>query len=230
MAPSAFGAIPVIGIVWTLTIELFFYMIVGSINALGWRKFLIPILSVLVLAGMADQQWPLATAFPHGGFRVHLMLILGWWPMFLFGIVIYETRSGWKPRHSWAVACCLAAVFFVGWQYGLVRCAMAGAVFSATRYRIQWLTVKPILYLGTISYPLYLIHPGVGFSIMSYMLRRGYSPYATELIALAASIGSASVLCFAVERPSNLMIRGAWNRRKIRLHAESSRAVAASAK
>lgn len=212
MAPSVFGARPVDVVYWTLTVELFFYIIVGAILALGLRRFLIPILSTLVLAGMVNQQWPLATVFPHGGFRIEHMMILGFWPMFLFGIVIYETRTGWKPRHSFAVVCCLAAVFFVGLGQGVGRCLLALVVLLVTRYRMGWLTTKPLLYLGAISYSFYLIHANVGYSLMQVALRSGCNPYAAELTALVATVAIASLLCFTVERSTNRAIRKAWKR------------------
>jgi peptidoglycan/LPS O-acetylase OafA/YrhL len=216
MLPSVFGFPPVDPVYWTLSVELFFYIIVATIFAVGLRRFLIPILYLLLLAGVADHYWPLSQLLTHGGYRIEHMLILGFWPLFLFGITIYEMRKGWRWWYALTLALCGLASSVNGWLVGLTCCGLAAAVFAATQGNISLLSNPLILYLGTISYSFYLIHCNVGYCVIRTFLHWSYSPYVAGLAASVVTIALASVLCFTVERPSNRFIRSKYKMWKLR--------------
>ncbi|MGI9326478.1 MAG: acyltransferase family protein, partial [Pseudomonadales bacterium] len=77
----------------------------------------------------------------------------------------------------------------------------------------SWLCARPLIYLGSISYSLYLIHPEVGWSTIS-LLKHFFGTANSVwigvlyfLIAIAVSIVAAHILWRLVELPSNLFAK-----------------------
>lgn len=220
MVPAVFGAKPMDMVYWSLEPEIFFYIVAGSIVALGLRRHLIPIICGLLLLGVTDHYLPFYR-FPLG-YRIENILLLHWWPLFLLGIVFYQMRSGATRSHLATIALCIVGSFIIfGSIDGLINCFLALSVFLATRFRIPVLTNPLLLYAGTISYSFYLFHCNIGYCIIRYLENRwSFGGYPAAAIALAVTAASASVLCFLIERPSHFYLRR-WLQGKLH-RAESS--------
>jgi peptidoglycan/LPS O-acetylase OafA/YrhL len=143
-------------------------------------------------------------------------LIVRYLGLFGIGIVIFQFRSGlvrnWQALLLVAVG---TAATFVAMDLqkalaGIVACAFLFA-FGRVRWRFP-------LFLGSISYSLYLIHVPVAGRVLN-ILRRFTDSHparlASYLAALGASLGAAYVFSRLVEAPSHR-----WSRR-IRYGADS---------
>lgn len=205
MAPSFFGHLAVDAVYWSLTVEICFYAIVATIFAMGWRPWLIALLCVLMITGTVEHYIPISQ-YP-GGYRLRSVLIFDYWPLFIFGMTIFEMQLRINSWHLVVVQLCVLCSLLIDWRQGIINSALAALVFSATRFNIPALTMRPLLYLGTISYSFYLIHANIGFCIMRAMLDAGWGQLVTGAAAVFATIALASCLCFLVERPSNFAVR-----------------------
>ena len=202
------------GVYWSLQVELFFYLGVIALHHLGvWQRAL-PALFVWVTAGLVSHLAVLS-AEPHGivyslAQKAQTVLCLRYIHLFALGMVFYESRQRGRvtPAMGLLMGCCL-----------LVHCVAAGvastaliASFCVVFYLIDrgWLSMlswRPLLFLGAISYPLYLLHQNIGYVVIRAMAARGLDPNLCILIAVVLSIVLATLLTHAVERPAMRRIR-----------------------
>ncbi|WP_404365221.1 acyltransferase family protein [Marinobacter sp.] len=200
------------GAYWSLVIEvtfyfwiaLFFYTL-GNGRALqgvfwGW---------VLVSYG-AVIYW--GDIPPGLEFLLKDLLFTRYAPLFISGMLFYRWHSHGRPP-LWekallvlAMTHCLLAYkapfnLFVLGSYGVFVLAITG--------RLDWLAHGPLLWLGRISYALYLVHQNVGYGIMGVGYGLGLPGWLNVVIALAVAIGLATGIHHGIERPAL-----AWFRRR----------------
>ena len=92
--------------------------------------------------------------------------------------------------------------------------ALAGLVHGAASGRLPVLRLSVLVWLGAISYPLYLLHEFIGWSLMLKVLRSGGTPWLALLLALLASFALAQLVSMAVEKPAMHAIRKRWKDRR----------------
>jgi peptidoglycan/LPS O-acetylase OafA/YrhL len=160
-------------------------------------------------------------------FQLSMGFTLRWFGLFALGMVIYECRAGFRPRH----ALVLTLIFFdllpqnfwkrksdvEGWEQFVVICAAAFAVLIATRYRPRVLRLPPLLFLGTISYSFYLLHQNIGYVVMRNLERPdglALGPNAAILAALAVTTLLATALTYGVEKPAYKAVKSLINKRR----------------
>lgn len=227
MTPVAFGQPAVIGLYWTLNIELIFYGLCLVLHRLGWldrRGTLVA--CILVFAG-TRRTLHLVTKLmrfdvnPSEECGVWLLsLALMFWGA-LFRMVYEETggfrQAPWRRAGPWLLL--LVTLFMLDvldprlkttllhklpgqWGEGLVT---LNSLVLFTLW-IAWLRVEARLltYVGMISYSLYLFHPLVS-ELFARSLRRldvGLPLWVVLTVAFACSIAVATALYRWVERPS----------------------------
>jgi peptidoglycan/LPS O-acetylase OafA/YrhL len=75
------------------------------------------------------------------------------------------------------IGCILMQWYTQGSMAGIVAVISIAGVFAATRSWLRWLEVRPLLFLGTISYSLYLIHQNIGYVVLRACYARGFNNY-----------------------------------------------------
>ena len=88
------------------------------------------------------------------------------------------------------------------------------AAQEQTRGRLHGRALRPLLWLGSISYPLYLVH-----EYPSYIALRMLDQQVPHGVAIAAAVALslflATAISYGVERPAMHVIRQAWRRRPL---------------
>lgn len=211
---------------WSLTVELAFYVIMGALFAAGLlRRIEAVAAGWLVLAGLwsLTEQY-LGFAFPAALPRV---LILRYVPFFVAGIVFYRIVHGGPSRARLALllgafvtagmidGLWTADVPGVAWPDVLRRVVVAAVLFGLFALAITGrlrVTVSPVtLWLGGISYSLYLSHRNLGYSTLFWLHDAGVPITAAFLLTLAGALLLAVTLTYGVERPAMRVLRG-WYR------------------
>ena len=202
---------------WSLEVELFFYALMAALFGLGQRKNLVPILVFLVLTNIAALLLPgTVVELPKLVKLYRLIFSLRYLHLFLFGIVCYEMTRGVRWWSYPTLLLCLAVSLFED-EYSLTRTvllALLGALFWAgTRFRVPGLQNRLLLFVGLISYPLYLLHQNIGYAVIRASYAAGLSGY----IGIAASallvFPLASWVSSRIEFPVNQRLRG-WYRQR----------------
>lgn len=84
--------------------------------------------------------------------------------------------------------------------------------------RFKFLSNPVLLFFGTISYPLYLIHQNIGYVIIRTVAPIINSASLAIVAAISVSLVLASLLNFYVERPSRRLIRCGYQRLNLKKH------------
>ncbi|WP_426954504.1 acyltransferase family protein [Muricoccus radiodurans] len=205
------------GIVWTLNIEVLFYLAAALVAPLILRRsphvLWVP-LGAALLGGALSVHTGWITAAPPVLVRALSGLALAA-PMLVYmfiGTVLHlaEDDPRWRRAALFLVPVMLAvfaammrwwphgSLFAQAWAY-LVVAALFVAAF-ALRARIPaW---RLPTWLASISYPLYVVHGVSGYALMSVAWSLGWPPLACFALAIAYSLGAAVLLHLLVEEPT----------------------------
>jgi len=128
--------------------------------------------------------------------------------LFACGAILARFRhvAWWKTFGL--LALCLGAsspIAAVSFHYTAVAVAL---VWLATRPFVGGpRRMRPLLFLGKISYPLYLVHQYIGYVLMRALYARGAPPGVAIASACAVALLNATALHFLIERPCLDLIR-----------------------
>jgi peptidoglycan/LPS O-acetylase OafA/YrhL len=199
------------GVYWSLTAELAFYACMLALWRIGWLR---RIESVLLGWIALTFLW---CAYPNMSTLVGGLLVVHFIPWFALGMAAYRVRSGertWRQQ----LPLLLIALVSVGLTDGAadaVVFVLVVAIFAALiSKRLTFLGHPILLWLGSISYPLYLLHQNLGYAFMAALQRSGMPVWATLVCTLAIALGVAHCAHVYIEQPSLRRIRGWWKNRR----------------
>ncbi|HEX7820986.1 MAG TPA: acyltransferase [Sphingobium sp.] len=208
MLQSFFFVPSVDGAYWTLAIELSFY----ACTLLLWRTGGLARIETLLLGWLA-LKW--AMFFWNGmPTRVADVLVLQWVPFFGIGMLSYRV---WSGQRRWAEQLpAMAALFLTiaGTETPdilLVATIILTCFVAMIEGHLRWLCMRPLTWVGGISYSLYLVHQNVGFVIMLTGNRLGIPPLASYALATVAAFALGTALNRLVERPAGRWLQRRWD-------------------
>ncbi len=211
---------------WSLEVEMTFYFVVGGLLAAGLIRRMHGFLAVwLVLAAL----WVVAFRAPGSVTTwgvvatdrrdwVALFSAFDYCPFFAIGILFYKAwREGWTQR----AAALVVLAFFVeillaGWEGAAVTLMFTFIFWAAVKGWMRFLVNGVTLWLGTISYSLYLTHRNLGYLLLSSLHERGVGAVTSIVVALLGALSLATVLTYAIERPASAAIRSWYLSRRDR--------------
>ncbi|MFM7843988.1 MAG: acyltransferase family protein, partial [Planctomycetota bacterium] len=212
MIQGFLGFMDIDPVYWTLQAELQFYVLMGLIFGLRLRRFTDVIFAGLVVLNAIDHfisftDWP-----GTGLWRFNIYLPANKLYLFLVGIVFYEMRTQTTWRHWLMLSLCLTSACINNKSWTILGLVICGAVILllATRERLPILASRWLLYLGTISYSLYLLHQFIGYAVIKQSYHWGWNGHVGVLVAITVSILLATAVCFGVERPINDLIKNKY--------------------
>ena len=196
---------------WTLTYELVFYIGMGLILALGmlrWTEW-------FGLLAVAVGCLFIATLDVRLHHRSSIVLLVYYSNFFLIGICLYRIHSHMARPVTWAALVVAIAVTALGGGetsfdtpgriYLPLTIAFTALVWFAISRHGKWLAWRPLVFLGVISYPLYLVHVVLGFAVIRWGVAHGWSTIEGVVAAGVVSIVMATLLHYFVEVPGGTM-------------------------
>jgi peptidoglycan/LPS O-acetylase OafA/YrhL len=216
MVPGLFGVGTIDPVYWTLQVELLFYGMMLLLFATGHLRraiwFMLGLLAFsLLLKFVLTPTFPLL-AHHHGLVaarqKLREILILDYAAAFLVGMVIYENRESPRWWHGLVVAICLGYTFAFSPRLDFWTMIAFGAlVYLAAHDWLGALENRVFLYLGFISYSLYLTHQNIGFVVIRALEDKGLSPNTAMLVAVATALLIATAMAYGVEQPALRLLR-----------------------
>ena len=177
-------------IFWTLAIEFQYYLAVGLLFPMIAHKRL------SVRCGLFAVLGVLTFLSPEKRFLFH------WLPLFMMGMLTFQLHANLVGRWTFLFGLGLLA----GWAGYMLDPVIAGVgVITASIIAFARLNNRILLFLGTISYSLYLIHIPVGLKVVNFGARYVSGTLGAMmmlLVALAFTLTAAYLLCVWVEKPA----------------------------
>lgn len=203
------------GSYWTLEVELFFYaqmlfwFVLGQLKRVHW--IIVVWLAMAVIYAQTERH------HVHFSYVLRELLILRHVPFFALGILFYRiyARSGGVRPNLALIALSLVAISLSKPPVYLLAGAVCCTIFAFfASGRLRWLRAAPFVFLGGISYSLYLLHQVIGFALIHRLEAAGVPSLAAVGITASAVIVLATALTYGVERPAMRRLRDVWRRRK----------------
>ena len=209
---------------WTLGVEIQFYVIIGIIFACGWLRridalsltFLAAVTLfrlTLYLRGVQAAPWLEESFCEYGSF-------------FVIGVCMFRLRN--KEGTRLTVGIMLLAVLSTAWggghqslspgsvEYFCGTAALTIFMWLAVNDYFRFLRWRPLVFLGEMSYPLYLVHQRIGVSLMEAFYRHGIPALAAVGTATLLVGGLAAVIHFTVETPGRRYLRKVLSGKPVR--------------
>lgn len=201
---------------WTLTYEVLFYA--GA--ALIWfqlrpqRRLEVP---CLIWLGCSLVGHLVKGIYKHH--RMCTLIDVDYANLFVLGMMLYYFSQGFRsrltiPTFGAALLMALIPPEINGVGVVLSRAvflaliaSFCGCIWLAADARIGFLDLRPLVFLGEISYSLYLIHQIVGFAIIHAFLGAGWEPNVAVIATVALVVGLAASLRVFVEKPAERWIK-----------------------
>lgn len=208
---QGFAFIPEVdGAYWTLTVEIAFYFCMIALWRFGGVRRLEPLLAFWLGLRWLFWLWP---DMPE---RIIMLLILRYIPFFMIGMLTYRVWRGqrsWLQQVPYVLLAQASVITMETWDIWLVAILLQAGFAALIAGRLRWIAVRPLLWLGGISYSFYLIHQHVGFVVMLEFAKAGYSPWIGFAAAFLVALMLGTAINRWVERPAGEAILSWWKGR-----------------
>ena len=201
------------GLYWTLAIELCFYTFILII--LTFKKLSeIESFGIFWLAIMVIVYYIMINNLITGINFYYWMPLLKNGTLFFAGIVFYLMKTqGQTIKRSAYILLCIAIHLLINPFFECIVVLFFFVIFYLFIFnKLNFLANKPLLFLGSISYALYLINQNIGYQLLNFLETSGLrSIYIKLPLALMLIIALAAAITNGVEKPIMRYIRGKFS-------------------
>jgi peptidoglycan/LPS O-acetylase OafA/YrhL len=206
------------GAYWSLQVELIFY---------GWM-FLAYLTGALrhirvasCLALVPPVVYFLARRYlGHDlSYTAGSLLLVPYMPFFVIGLAAYDlhARRGSPVKDLLLMLASIAVIALCHSAVeGAVALGAAAVLCLVVWGRLRVIAAGPLLFLGTISYTLYLLHQNIGYIVIRAAVQRGVPTNLAIGLAVTVSIALAAALTWTVEKPAQRWLRQRYGQRRRR--------------
>jgi peptidoglycan/LPS O-acetylase OafA/YrhL len=201
---------------WSLQVELIFYCWMFLAYVTGMLTHIRALLCLGLVPPLV--YWLARRYFGHElSSLAGTFLLVSYIPYFAIGIAAYNLRS--RREHPYRdLLLMLAAIAVTAICLPLADCAIAVIavlVFCAiARGHLSWIARGPLVFFGTISYTLYLVHQNIGYIVIRTAMEHGVPTDFAILIAVGCSICLAAALSWSIEKPARGWLRNVYARHR----------------
>jgi peptidoglycan/LPS O-acetylase OafA/YrhL len=208
-------------VTWTLQVELLFYAMMlvlflsGSlqrpVRAVAW-------LLILSAIGCGCINW-LESAGRQGMCLSWLqvcreLLILEYLPLFTIGILLNELRCGRGSRRANIAGMIASMLIFHAIDRHDHNPAATVVLFTLLAFsawgRMPLLRLRPLVWISSISYSLYLLHNNLGCVFIWHVNQAGVPPLVAFVLGIVFVVAVSALVTKHVEQPLTRWLRGRW--------------------
>jgi len=205
--PRLFGYENFEPVTWTLQIEMLFYAT----------------LVIMMMCGAFKNMLKSNNAFPDSFLARPMWIIenvcyMRNMPLFAMGMLLNEIKNKRGNTKLNIAGICYAAFVFQAVDLRdhnpAATVLLFGLLTACAWGKVPPLRFKPLLFISTISYTLYLFHNNIGSTLIYSLEKMGTGPLAAVVIAtvLSIAVGTATTIWF--EQPLTKRLRAWWKGNK----------------
>ncbi len=231
--PQLFGFINMEPVTWTLQIEMLFYAFLMILLALGLLDRPLPVMMAAIavcLVCCTGFSW-FHEMYPASAWNGRLQVVEDLFfmrnlPLFSMGILLNEVRC--QRGNRWLLCAGILASAVVFHMIDLrdhnpaATILLFGTLVLSAFGKLPFLRIKPLIFISTISYSLYLFHNNLGCAFMNYLEYLGCSPLLAFVLGSAFAIGVGSAVTFWFEQPITAFLRREWTAFKTRFRLQEN--------
>ena len=210
MLQGVFELPDVDGVYWTLMYELIFYTLIFTVYKFGYLKHIVFIIIAVLFLNIVNS---FTNIIP---WKIQLFLLLQYNHLFGAGIICTCYKEMTRKLYFATLALCLVAQWSQGNFSSSIIITKFFLILLFTYQKLTFIVIKPLVWLGSISYSLYLLHQNIGYVVIREIEDLGYSSNLAIVAALCISLFLAHNIMTIVERPSQL-----WIKEKYQKHSKS---------
>lgn len=203
---------------WTLGVELKFYAIALVYFLVQRRIGIEAFAGVWILSIAAFRALDAAIGLPH---ILATPLIVDYGHLFIAGIMMYQlkfTGTSWS-RHTLIAVAIPLQFLSDGVESTFIVSAFLVTFYLFVAGKLAFVAVRPLVYLGSISYSLYLIHGIMGHAIIINLSEYTSSATVLMLVPIVISMALAHVITSRWEVPTLVYLRSWYKRHREFLHS-----------
>jgi peptidoglycan/LPS O-acetylase OafA/YrhL len=223
LIPRILGYECVDPVMWTLQIEMMFYATLVILFKIGGlRRYFIGWGTLLALSLVVCPTLDSLAATHQGtawfGFATGLrrLMLLDFVPLFAIGFLLYMIKTGTGRRWQNILGIVAAATVFHSIDHGKHNPAatllIIGLVTLSAYGKMPPLRWRPLVYISTISYALYLCHNNLGCALIHCLDQGGLPPRLCLLVALTFAFSLSVLVTNRIEAPLTRLLRRSWDR------------------
>ncbi len=238
--PNLLGYACLEPVTWTLQIELLFYVLLLAMFLAGgldrplrtWMCYLaLSLVGCLLIEPLSELS-----SRPTIAQLMREILLLEYVPLFIIGMLLREIRFGengdWRTSWPhWLGIAAAAIVFHATDMHGhnpAVTLFLITTLAMAAYGKIAFLRFKPLVFISTISYSLYLLHDNLGCFFIYHMNQNGLSPLGCFVVIMPIIVALAWVSTRLLERPLSQAIKRLFETASRNLGSSNATPIAAS--
>lgn len=202
---------------WSLSVELAFYLNAALLLVLGAHKKIKTLVLVWLFASIL---WHTVIFSPEDEARdwFALLFVLDYIPYFAMGMLFFDAKknNGWNTSGTSLLLLCIATEYLLSsWTGMAIAIGSATLFYLALNYYLRFAINKFTLWLGAISYALYLVHRNLGYAALKALGEAGAGPVFSIILTTIAAVLLASIITFTIERPLASRIKNQANRYRL---------------
>jgi peptidoglycan/LPS O-acetylase OafA/YrhL len=204
---------------WTLQLELFFYLIMLVLYETRLLKYinLLSVIWLLVMVVTIALEYYGIAILPEKFKAIFLLSRPNsfiYANLFIVGMMLYKIyRTGASvPRYAIIAAGLLVYKLEHSWAETIITFAFVLLFHGIFQGYFVWLNQRVLIFLGTISYTLYLVHQNIGYVVIYNLYKVEMNPNLSVAIATVISLLLACLITFLVEKPAMQLIRHYYKR------------------
>ncbi|MEZ6095970.1 MAG: acyltransferase [Pirellulaceae bacterium] len=199
---------------WTLQVEVLFYAILATVFLSGgpkhnrrvWLCYLLLCLvgCRLIPAGEVGTPFTFAQT-------VRELLLLEYMPLFIIGMFLEHLRFQNGKLLPTLIGIVLAATVFhltdIHGHNPAATVLLTGILAMAAYGRLPILRIRPLVFISTISYSLYLLHDNLGSVIIYHLNQNGVPPIVCFIVIIPLVVLLSWLSTRLLERPLSQIVR-----------------------
>ncbi len=200
MIPNLLGFRAIDGVYWSLQVELLFYLLMIIILQFKLLKYVFVLMFTWLFIGVLIHYFDL----PY----LNVYLITGYSYLFIAGITFYKIWTNKNSRNNikghGLILLCLVYGFSKNIEEGFIVLLCFGLFYLFIYQRLKFIAnlkfFKPFVFLGDISYTLYLIHQFIGMIIIFYLSKQIDNYFILLIVPIIISILMAWIITHYLEK------------------------------